>query len=211
MKKGLLIIYSGPSGVGKGTVLKEFMKDESLNLKYSVSMTTRKPRNQEIEGVNYFFVTKEDFKKAIANDEILEYAEFVGNYYGTPKSFVEEQRLLGYNVILEIEVDGAKQVMKNCKDAISIFIVPPSLEELEQRIRNRKTEDEEVIKKRLAKARREIEDVNLYDYVVCNDRVEDAAKIISKIITANINAIDKNDVKLSVKDIECSLKLKDIK
>lgn len=187
MKKGLLIIYSGPSGVGKGTVLKELMVKKGLNLVYSVSMTTRKPRQGEIEGKNYFFVTHEEFEKAIAKDEFLEYAEFVGNYYGTPKSFVESERLKGNNVILEIEVEGAKQVMKKCDDAMSIFIVPPSLEELENRIRNRKTEDEKTIAKRLAKARIEINETELYDYVVCNDSVIDAVKEIEKIILDNMN------------------------
>jgi len=187
MKKGLLIVYSGPSGVGKGTILKEVNKDESLHLAYSVSMTTRLPREGEIEGVNYFFVDKDRFLEAVVNDELLEYAEFVGNYYGTPRDFVEKQRLEGKNVILEIEVQGAKQVMNKVDDCISIFITPPSLEELERRIRGRKTESDEVIRQRIAKATLELHETDLYDYVVCNDVVEEAAEKIKEIIRYEMN------------------------
>lgn len=186
MKKGLLIVYSGPSGVGKGTILQNLIPQKELKLVYSVSMTTRKPRPNEIEGVNYFFVTEEKFLKSIENDEFLEYANFVGNYYGTPKAYVEQMRNKGYNVILEIEVEGAKQVIKKCADALSIFIVPPNLNELETRIRNRKTEDDSTIKKRLAKARNEIVEIDLYKYVVCNDSIEKATEEIRKIILENM-------------------------
>lgn len=186
MKKGLLIVYSGPSGVGKGTILQNLIPQKELKLVYSVSMTTRKPRPNEIEGVNYFFVTEEKFLKSIENDEFLEYAKFVGNYYGTPKAYVEKMRNQGYNVILEIEVEGAKQVISKCKDALSIFIVPPNLNELESRIRNRKTEDDNTIKKRLDKARNEIVEIDLYKYVVCNDSIEKASEEIKKIILNNM-------------------------
>ena len=187
MKKGLLIVYSGPSGVGKGTVLNELMKMEELNLAYSVSMTTRKPREGEIDGVNYFFVSHKRFLQAIKNNELLEHARFVDNDYGTPKAYVEQQRELGKNIILEIEVEGAKQIINKCPDAISIFIVPPSLEELENRIRGRKTDDEETILKRLSKARKEIEETDLYNYVVCNEDIMDTAYQIRDIILSEMN------------------------
>jgi guanylate kinase len=122
MKKGLLIVFSGPSGVGKGTILKELQKDENLKLVYSVSMTTRKPREGEVDGVNYFFVTKKRFREAIKNNELLEYAEYVKNYYGTPRFFVEEQRAKGNNVILEIEIQGAMNIRRQYPDAILLVL-----------------------------------------------------------------------------------------
>ncbi|MBR3349210.1 MAG: guanylate kinase [Solobacterium sp.] len=182
MSKGLLIVLSGPSGVGKGTVLKEVMKDESLRLAFSISMTTREKREGEKNGVNYFFVTKEQFEQAVKDGKLLEYAEFVGNYYGTPLDYVEKLRNEGTNVILEIEVQGCLQVQEKEPDAITIFIVPPSMQELENRIRGRKSEPEEIIQQRLAKAEKEMEMLNKYKYVVCNDDVELAAEIISVII-----------------------------
>ena len=151
MKRGLLIIISGPSGVGKGTVRKYFEANKDLNLAYSTSMTTRKPREGEIDGKDYFFVTREQFIQSIQKGELLEYAEFVGNYYGTPIKEVNRLRDEGKNVLLEIEVQGAKQVQEKCPDAISIFIIPPSMEELENRIRGRKSEPEEIVQQRLAK------------------------------------------------------------
>lgn len=182
MKKGLLIVVSGPSGVGKGTILQKLMEDKDLNLAYSVSMTTREKRPGEEEGVNYYYVTKEEFEKAIENGEMLEHAEFVGNYYGTPLKEVERKRNEGYNVVLEIEVQGCKQVQEKVKDALTIFIVPPDREELERRIRGRKTEPEEIIQQRLAKAETEMENVGEYRYVVCNDDLDLAADIIRVII-----------------------------
>lgn len=182
MKRGLLIILSGPSGVGKGTVRELFMHNPQLNLAYSISMTTRKPRNQEQEGVDYFFVTREYFEEAITKGELLEYAEFVGNYYGTPLSYVDKLRDEGKNVILEIEVEGAKQVVERVPDALSIFIVPPSMEELEHRIRGRRSEPEEIIQQRLEKAAKEMELIDQYKYVVCNEDPQLAADIITLII-----------------------------
>ncbi|MBQ9823689.1 MAG: guanylate kinase [Solobacterium sp.] len=180
--KGLLIVLSGPSGVGKGTILKEVMKDESLKLAFSISMTTRAKREGEVDGVNYFYVTRDEFEQAVRDGKMLEYAEFVGNYYGTPLEYVEKLRNEGINVILEIEVQGCLQVQEKEPDALTIFIVPPSMEELENRIRGRKTEAEEIIQQRLAKAESEMEMLNKYKYVVCNDDVELAADIISVII-----------------------------
>ena len=182
MKKGLLIVLSGPSGVGKGTVIKELMKNDDLKLSYSISMTTRKPRNGEVDGVNYFFVDRDTFLKAIDDGELLEHAEFVGNMYGTPVSYVEKLRNEGRNVLLEIEVQGARQVKKKCPDALSIFIIPPSMEELASRIRGRNSEPEEIVQQRLDKAKKEMEMVTQYKYVVCNDDVILASDIISAII-----------------------------
>ena len=182
MKKGLLIVLSGPSGVGKGTVIKELMKNDDLKLSYSISMTTRKPRNGEVDGVNYFFVNRDTFLKAIDDGELLEHAEFVGNMYGTPVSYVEKLRNEGRNVLLEIEVQGAMQVKKKCPDALSIFIIPPNMEELASRIRGRNSEPEEIVQQRLDKAKKEMEMVTQYKYVVCNDDVILASDIISAII-----------------------------
>ena len=154
-KRGLLIILSGPSGVGKGTVRAKFSQDESLNLAYSVSMTSREKREGETDGVDYFFVSQQQFKEAIENGELLEWTEFVGNYYGTPLKYVEKLRDEGKNVLLEIEVEGAKEVQRKCPDALSIFLIPPSMAELEKRIRGRKTEPEEIVQQRLAKAERD--------------------------------------------------------
>lgn len=183
MKKGLLIVLSGPSGVGKGTVRKKVFKDESLNLAYSISMTTRSPRNMEKDGVDYFFVNVPTFKKMIEDDKFLEYTYFVGNYYGTPWDYVEKLRNEGKNVFLEIEIEGAKKVLSKCHDdVISIFLVPPSLEELERRIRGRKSEPEEIIQERLKKAQREISFSEQYQYKVVNDRLNRAANQIKSII-----------------------------
>jgi guanylate kinase len=182
MKKGLLIILSGPSGVGKGTVRELFCKEPDLNIAYSVSMTTRQRRDNETNGVEYFFVNRPTFEKAIENDELLEHAEFVGNYYGTPKKYVDDLRNQGKNVLLEIEVEGAKQVISKVADALTIFIVPPSMQELENRIRGRRSETEEVVQLRLAKAAKEMEKLGSYKFIVCNDDPHLAAQIISLII-----------------------------
>lgn len=186
MKKGLLVIISGPSGVGKGTIRSFFQDDESLKLAYSISMTTRAPRKDEKNGVDYIFSTREDFEKAVENGELLEWAEFVGNYYGTPLAKVEELRNEGKNVLLEIEVQGALQVQEKCPDAVSIFIIPPSMDELEKRIRGRRSEPEEVIQQRLAKAEKEMKLMKDYKYIVCNDDPKLAAEIISSIIRRNM-------------------------
>lgn len=186
MKKGLLIVMSGPSGVGKGTIRQYFEQNESLNLAYSVSMTTRLPRENEVDGVHYFFTDRNHFEEAIEKGELLEWAEFVGNYYGTPKKYVEELRNQGKNVLLEIEVQGAIQVKEACPDALTIFIIPPSLEELESRIRGRNSEAEEVVQQRLAKASKEMKLVHHYKYIVCNDDPILAADLITSIIKRNM-------------------------
>ena len=182
MKRGMLIILSGPSGVGKGTVREELFKDESLNLAYSISMTTRKPRPAEKEGVDYFFVDEKTFTQKIADGGLIEWAKFVGNYYGTPKDYVEKLLAEAKNVVLEIEVQGALQVMKKCPDALTIFLVPPSMEELERRIRGRRTESEDIVMERLNKARKEIATKDQYKYVVENDDIMAAKEKIAKII-----------------------------
>lgn len=188
MKKGLLIIFAGPSGVGKGTILKELLKDKSLNLAYSISMTTRAPRPGEVDGESYFFVSKEAFEKAIENDELLEYARYVDNYYGTPKFYVDAQRSEGKNVILEIETVGAEKVMDKCKDDVtSIYLVPPSMEELEHRLRNRKTETEDKIQKRIETAKGELLKLNKFKYVVTNDDIDVTIKNIKEIILKEIS------------------------
>ncbi len=182
MKKGMMIIYSGPSGVGKGTIMGKLMPMEDLRLVSSVSMTTRKPREGEVEGVNYFYVTKKRFKEAIKNDELLEYAEYVKNYYGTPREYVEKQLKKGNNVVLEIEVQGARQVMEKMKDHVSIFITPPSMEELERRILGRKSETPETLALRIETAKKEMEQTGIYDYVVCNDDLDVAVEEVRQII-----------------------------
>ena len=177
MAKGLLIVISGPSGVGKGTVLKEVVKDPELNIGYSISMTTREKRPGEENGVNYYFVTRDEFHKAVEDGELLEWTVFVGNCYGTPIKEVERLRNEGKNVLLEIEQDGCSQVRKKVPDTLSIFIIPPSMEELERRIRSRKTEPEEIVQQRLAKAAKDMNNLKEYNYVVCNEDVKLAAEI----------------------------------
>lgn len=182
--KGLLIVISGPSGVGKGTVRKALFARSGHDLDYSVSMTTRAPREGEVDGVDYYFVTKEEFLRQIDNGNLLEHAEFVGNMYGTPKDKVEEKLELGHEVVLEIEVNGALQVREKMKDAVFIFIAPPTFEALENRLLSRGTEDEAIIKERLEKAKREIKLASFYDYIVINDEVSNAADRIMAIIRA---------------------------
>ena len=182
--KGLLIVISGPSGVGKGTVRKALFARSGHDLDYSVSMTTRAPREGEVDGVDYYFVTKEEFLKQIDNGNLLEHAEFVGNMYGTPKDKVEEKLELGHEVVLEIEVNGALQVREKMKDAVFIFIAPPTFIALENRLLSRGTEDEAIIKERLEKAKRELKLASFYDYIVINDEVSNAADRIMAIIRA---------------------------
>lgn len=183
-KRGLLIIMSGPSGVGKGTIREELMKKNDLNLHYSVSMTTRGMRPGEVNGREYYFVSREEFDKNIEKDNLLEWAEFVGNRYGTPRDKVEQMRNEGKNVMLEIEVNGTVQVLNKVRDdgVISIFIAPPSLEELENRLRGRGTESEEVIKSRVAKASIEFGFKDQYKYIVVNDELDKAVEEVRQII-----------------------------
>ncbi len=186
MNKKLFVI-SGCSGVGKGTVLKKFMSGNADNFMVSISCTTRSPRPGEIDGVNYFFVTKEEFINSINENKFLEYAEFAGNYYGTKKKFIKQKLEEGMNVILEIETQGALQVKKQMPEAVLIFIAPPSLEELEHRLRGRHTEDEASIQKRLNEVKVEFERSKLYDYVVLNDNVERAASELESITAKELS------------------------
>ncbi|ASP27948.1 guanylate kinase [Spiroplasma corruscae] len=184
MKKGKIIILSGPSGVGKGTINKELAKDQTLNLTQSISMTTREPRPGEVDGVNYFFVDKKTFKDAIQHDELIEHAEFIGNYYGTPRKYLYDKIEKGENVVLEIEVIGATQILKKEEpiNLVSIFLMPPNLKQLENRLRNRGTENEEVIKQRLDKALLEIPLKHKYQYVITIDSVDDAVKKVKDVL-----------------------------
>lgn len=200
MNKKLFVI-SGCSGVGKGTVLKEFMSRNSKDFMLSVSCTTRKPRVGEIDGVNYFFLTHEEFKKAVDADKFLEYAQFAGNFYGTKKKFIKQKFDEGLNIILEIETQGALQVKEKMPEAVLIFIAPPGvnitdeyidisggLVELEKRLRGRNTEDEETIQRRLAEAKIELERAKKYDYIVINDDLERAILEVEEITRKELGA-----------------------
>jgi len=183
-ERGLLVVLSGPSGVGKGTVRKALFELEGHDLVYSISMTTRKPRQGEVDGVDYYFVSKEEFEERIKNDAFLEWAEFVGNYYGTPKDKVDEKLRQGKEVVLEIEVQGALQVRQKTSDGVFVFIAPPNKEALYRRLLSRGTESNEVIQKRMDKAEREFPLAHKYDYIVVNDEVTNAADRILAIIRA---------------------------
>ena len=183
MSKGKLLVLSGPSGVGKGTVLGELMKRRS-DMCFSVSATTRQPREGEVDGVNYFFVTKERFEEMIRNNELLEYAQFVSNSYGTPRAYVEQQLERGMNEILDIEVQGARNIVKMIPDAVSVYMIPPSYEELEKRLRGRGTETEEQIQGRLQTAINEARAADFYRYIIVNDNLETAVNELDAIMTA---------------------------
>ena len=181
--KGILMVLSGPSGVGKGTVCRA-LRCRETSLDYSISVTTRSPREGERDGVEYFFKTKDAFHQMIEKQELLEWAEYAGNYYGTPLHYVRETLDKGQDVILEIEVQGAMQVKKNFPEAMFIFLAPPSLSELKNRIEGRGTETAESIATRLSIAKEEIEMMAHYDYVVENDKVENACDRIEAIVVA---------------------------
>lgn len=182
-KRGMLLILSGPSGCGKGTVLRELLAKRQDTV-VSVSVTTRAPRPGEEDGVHYFFRTREEFEQMIEKDELLEYAEYSGNYYGTPLPPLEAWLDNGKNVVLEIEVQGAEKVMQKLPEAVSMFIVPPSVADLENRLRGRGTETEDVILGRLAAAKREFAAAKLYQYIVVNDEIENAVQQIETILQA---------------------------
>jgi guanylate kinase len=183
MSEGLLIVLSGPSGVGKGTVC-QALRRCTPELVYSVSATTRKPRAGEQEGVNYFFKTREEFQRMIERDELLEWAEYVGNYYGTPAEFVRRTLAEGRDILLEIDVQGAMKVREKMPDGVFVFLVPPSYEELRKRIAGRGTETPDAIRERLNAAQSEIGLMQHYDYIVVNDSVESACDRIRAIISA---------------------------
>ena len=183
-ERGLLIVLSGPSGVGKGTVRKAIFDSEDNDFQYSISMTPRKQRIGEVDGVDYYFRSREEFEQLIESGEMLEYAEYVGNYYGTPLSYVQKTLDEGKDVFLEIEVQGASQVKEKVPDGVFIFLTPPDLTELRSRITGRGTDSAEVIDERMRVAREEIEMMALYDYAVVNDEVPQAVQRIKDIISS---------------------------
>ena len=201
MSKGKLIVISGFSGAGKGTVMKELVKSDNYAL--SVSATTRDPRQGEVEGESYFFKTKEQFEEMIKADALVEYACYVGNYYGTPKAFVEEKMAEGKDVLLEIEIQGALKIKEKYPDAVLIFITTKDAKTLKERLIGRGTETEEVINQRLARAAEEAEGVEAYDYIVINDILEDCVKTVDRIIKSEHN---RTSEKLStIQDIRMNL------
>ena len=183
MHKGLLLVISGPSGTGKGTVCKKLLSNRS-NIKYSVSATTRKPRDGEIDGVNYFYLSEKEFLDLLQNDALIEWDKYCDNYYGTPKKYVEDALDQGIDIILEITVEGALEVKKKYPDCVLLFILPPSFEELRRRIVGRGTEEFDVIEKRLNQAQKEMSAVFEYDYYVVNDSLEEAVNNIETILDA---------------------------
>lgn len=185
MKKGKFIVISGPSGVGKGTICDKLIKE--LDAWYSVSMTTRDMREGEVDGINYYFISKEEFKKRIDEGKLLEYNIYNDNYYGTPKDKVLEKLEEGKNVFLEIEVNGAKNIKNIFSDALLIYIAPPSIEELRKRLINRGTEDMDTINNRLKIAENELKQINFYDYVVVNDDLDKAINEVRNIILGELD------------------------
>ena len=190
-ERGLVIVFSGPSGVGKGTVRQEIFSTPDHKFEYSVSMTTRAQRPGEVDGKDYFFRSREEFEELIRNGQMLEYAEYVGNYYGTPLTYVNETLDKGIDVFLEIEVQGALQVKKKVPDAVFIFLTPPDLNELQERLVGRGTDSEEVIAQRIERAREEIALMSEYDYAIVNDEVPLAAERVKRVIEAEHFRVDR--------------------
>ena len=190
-ERGLLIVFSGPSGVGKGTVRQEIFSTPDHKFEYSVSMTTRAQRPGEVDGKDYFFRSREEFEELIRNGQMLEYAAYVGNYYGTPLTYVNETLDKGIDVFLEIEVQGALQVKKKVPDAVFIFLTPPDLNELQERLVGRGTDSEEVIAQRIERAREEIALMSEYDYAIVNDEVPLAAERVKRVIEAEHFRVDR--------------------
>lgn len=181
--KGKLIVISGPSGAGKSTVVFKAIENRS-DVCFSTSVTTRKPRPGEVDGREYFFVDLDRFKEMVENDELLEHAEYVANSYGTPRAYVERQMDSGLNVLLDIEVQGAKQVHEKMPESVKIFIIPPSMDELKRRLEKRGTDTQRAIEARLIRARQEYAEADFYDYIIINDDPEKAARELAAIITA---------------------------
>ena len=183
MKKGLLIVFSGPSGVGKDTILKKLTEIDS-NIKLSISATTRQKRDYEIDGKDYYFLTEDEFLKKVSENKMLEYAKYCSNFYGTPSEPIENWLNDGFDVILEIEVEGGQKVIRENENAVSIFVMPPSFEKLKERLENRKTDSKEVILGRLERAKEEIKASSKYNYVVINDDIDICLQDIKAIIKA---------------------------
>ena len=186
-QKGILMVLSGFSGAGKGTLVKRLIQKYD-NYALSVSMTTREPREGEREGVEYFFTTRERFEETIVQNGLVEYALYCGNYYGTPRAYVEEQLAAGKNVILEIEIQGALKIKKKFPESLLVFVTPPSAEELKRRLEGRKTETSEVIARRLARASEESEGIEAYDYIVVNDKLEECVEELHRLVEASRRA-----------------------
>lgn len=202
MKKGLLIVFSGPSGVGKDTILKKLIESDN-NIKLSISATTRQKRDYETDGKDYYFLTEDEFLKKVSENKMLEYAKYCSNFYGTPSEPIENWLNDGFDVILEIEVEGGKKVIRENENAVSIFVMPPSFEKLKERLENRKTDSKEVILGRLERAKEEIKTSSKYNYVVINDDIDLCLQDIKAIIKAEklkcknmknfINEVFRND------------------
>lgn len=202
-KTGQLIVISAPSGAGKGTIISELLKRDNKTRWLSVSATSRSPRPGEKEGVTYYYLTEEDFKNKIEEDYFIEYTNYSGNYYGTPKEHIREKLNEGIDVILEIEIEGAANIKKLVPEAIFIFIMPPSLKELVRRLKTRGTETNEKILKRFHTAYKEINEVTKYNYVVVNDRLDDAVEKVNAIINAEKCRVDRiEEVFLDTKEEE---------
>lgn len=191
MNKGILVVVSGFSGAGKGTVMKRLMEKYD-DYALSVSATTRKPRPGEEDGREYFFRTRDEFEKLIEEDALLEYARYVENYYGTPRSYVEEQLQAGRNVILEIEIQGAMKIKEKIPEALLVFVTPPTVEELERRLTGRGTETAQVIADRLVRASEEAEGMGQYDYILVNDTVEECVDHLHQIIVSEHSRVSRN-------------------
>lgn len=190
--KGILIVLSGFSGSGKGTIMKELMKKYSDFYALSISATTRKPRQGEKDGVEYFFKTKEQFEEMIAQERLIEYARYVDNYYGTPKKYVEEQLQAGKDVILEIEIQGALKVKEKFPDTLLLFVTPPSAEELKNRLIDRGTEEMKVIESRLSRAVEEAQGIESYDYLIINDSLKECVEEVHSIIRSEHCRVSRN-------------------
>lgn len=181
MKPGILVVVSGPAGVGKGTVVSQIRK-RNQDVVFSVSATSREPRPGEIDGKNYYFISRTRFEEMIENNDLLEWVEYCGNYYGTPKAYVESEMSKGHIVLLEIEVEGAGNIKRQFPGCVSIFITPPTLEELRNRIIKRGTESPNVIEERMKRAEKELEQINEYDYIIINDTVEESTEKFLEIL-----------------------------
>lgn len=191
-RRGIMIVLSGFSGVGKGTLVRELLRAYD-NYALSVSMTTRKPREGELEGVSYYFVDRDAFEKTIAEDGLIEYAQYCGNYYGTPRRYVENTLAEGRDVILEIEIQGALKIKERFPQALLLYVMPPCAAELKKRLVGRGTEEAAVIEKRLKRAREEAEGIENYDYIVINDDLEECVREVHGIITAARRTPDRNE------------------